>query len=65
MTLKEDVAAFPEGHQEVFKKMHSPGDLTKSIDEIVNSIPEVDLKRVKDEVKRTTTALAQRKECRG
>lgn len=51
--LKEDLTQCTEAQQLLFKRMYSHDDLERSIDEVVNNIPEDKLDRAMDQVERT------------
>lgn len=51
--ILDGLIKLPESNQIMFKRMYAEGDLSKSIEEVVNSMPKEKLDRAWDQVKLT------------
>jgi len=56
-TLKKDLNLLPENWQLIFKRMYSPNNLGRSIEEAIDSMPEDKLDWAMTQVKNSLTKL--------
>jgi len=55
--LKDGLTKLPEGHQELFKRMYSHGNLEASINDVVDGMPEDKLDWAMQQVQRSLDKL--------